>query len=99
MRRSSRTTHNSVTGYMPAELMYGQKPIMPVERTIASWMAIDWSNEMSREELLIARIRKLERRPDDVERATARVKEARIRNKPRFDRTHRLRPRKIEEGY
>ena len=26
------------------------------------------------------------------------MKEARIRNKARFDRTHRLRPRKIEEG-
>ena len=37
-------------------------------------------------------------KPEDVERATARVKEARIRNKARFDRTHRLRPRKIEEG-
>ena len=57
---ADRTTHSSVTGYMPAELMYGQKPIMPVERTIASWMAIDWSNEMSREELLAARIRQLE---------------------------------------
>ena len=25
-----RTTHSLVTGYMPAELMFGQKPIMPV---------------------------------------------------------------------
>ena len=33
-----------------------------------------------------------------MERAAARVKEARIRNKARFDRTHRLWPRKIEEG-
>ena len=71
---------------------------MPVERTIASWIATDWSNEMSTEELLAARIRQLERRPDDVERATARIKEARIRNKARFDRTHRLQLRKIEEG-
>ena len=78
--------------------MYGQKPIMPVERKIASWMAIDWSNEMSREELLAARIQQLERRPDDVEWATTRVKEARIRNKARLDRMHRLRLRKIEEG-
>ena len=38
---ADRTTHSSVTGYMPVELMYGQKPIMPIERTIASWMAID----------------------------------------------------------
>ena len=27
---ADRTTHSSVTGFMPIELMYGQKPIMPV---------------------------------------------------------------------
>ena len=65
---------------------------------IASWTTIDWANEMSREELLTAQIRQLEQRPEDVKLATARVKEARIRNKARFDQTHRLQPRKIEEG-
>ena len=69
---ADRTTHSSVTGYMLAELKYGQEPIRN------SWTAIDWSNEMSREELLAARIRQLKRRPEDVEQATARVKEARI---------------------
>jgi hypothetical protein len=53
---------------------------------------------MSREELLAARIRQLERRPEDVERAAEKLRTARIRNKERFDRTHRLRPKKIEEG-
>ena len=28
---ADRTTHSSVIGYIPAELMFGQKPIMPVE--------------------------------------------------------------------
>ena len=28
---ADRTTHSSVTGFMPAELMYGQKLITPVE--------------------------------------------------------------------
>ena len=51
---------------------------------------------MSREELLAARIRLLE--PEDLERATEKLRVARIRNKGRFDRTHRLRSRKIEEG-
>jgi hypothetical protein len=83
---------------MPAELMYGQKPVMPTERRIASWAALEWENEMSREELLAARIRQLERRPEDVERATEKLRTARIKNKERFDRTHRLRPKKIEEG-
>ena len=53
---------------------------------------------MSREELLAARIRQLERRPEDVEQAAERLRMARIRNKARFDRTHWLRSRKIEEG-
>jgi hypothetical protein len=53
---------------------------------------------MSQEELLAARIRQLERRPEDTERAAERLRTARMRNKERFDRTHRLRPKKIEEG-
>jgi hypothetical protein len=53
---------------------------------------------MSREELLAARIRQFEQRPEDVERATEKLRAARLGNKERFDRTHRLRPKKIEEG-
>jgi hypothetical protein len=45
---------------------------------------------MSREELLAARIRQLERRPEDTERAAERLRTARMRNKELFDRTHRL---------
>ena len=75
---------------MSAELMYGQKPIMPTERTISSWATVDWKDEMSREELLAARIRKLGRRPDDVEQAAEKLRLARLKKKGRFDRTHRL---------
>ena len=53
---------------------------------------------MSREELLVARIRQLERRLEDVERAAEKLRVARLKNKGRFDQTHRLRPKKIEEG-
>ena len=53
---------------------------------------------MSWEELLAARIRQLEQRPEDVEQVTERLRKARLRNKSRFERTHRLRPKKIEEG-
>jgi hypothetical protein len=95
---ADRTTHSSVTGFMPAKLMYGQKLVMPTERTISSWAALEWRNEMSREELLAARIWQLERRAEDTERAAERLQTARVRNKERFDRTHRLRSKKIEEG-
>ena len=66
---ADRTTHSSMTCYMPTELMYGQKPVIPIEKTIASLVAIPWENEMTQEELLAARIRKLERRPEDLEHA------------------------------
>jgi predicted NAD-dependent protein-ADP-ribosyltransferase YbiA (DUF1768 family) len=83
---------------MPTELMYGQKPVTPTERTISSWEVLEWRNEMSREELLAARIWQLERRTEDTEWAAERLRTARVRNKECFDRTHRLRPKKIEEG-
>ena len=34
---ANRTSHSSLTGFMPAKLMYGQKPVMPIEETITSW--------------------------------------------------------------
>ena len=83
---------------MPAELIFGQKPIMPVEQSIISWFALPWQDEISREDLLALRIRQLERNLEDVEVAKARLKNARLKNKKDFDKRHRLRPRKIVEG-
>ena len=81
-------------GFMLAELMYGQKPIMPIEQTISLWAAVDWRDKMSREELLAA----CGRKPEDMERAKAKLHAAKARNKSKFDRTHRIRPKKIKEG-
>ena len=53
---ADRTTHSSVTGYMPAELMTGQAPVMPTETAIATWRVLPWKEEMSQEELLAVRI-------------------------------------------
>ena len=91
------TTHSTVTGYMPAEIIYGQTPIMPIEEAIASWNVLPWEDNMSREDLLALRIRQLERRPEDIEIAVMRLKDARLKNKDRFDKKHRLRPKPIEE--
>ncbi|KAL3679494.1 hypothetical protein R1sor_022450 [Riccia sorocarpa] len=95
---ADRTTHSSVTGYMPAELVQGQKPIMPVEEQIPFWSVLPWADNLTREELLELRIRQLEQRDEDVCKALERLKAARLRNKDRFHRRHRLRPRAIEEG-
>jgi hypothetical protein len=95
---ADRTTHSSVTGYMPVELMTGQKPIMPIEEHVLTWSVLPWKDGLTREELLAIRIRQLEQRSEDVEIALKRLQEARLKNKARFDKRHRLRPRAIEEG-
>ena len=93
---TDRTTHSSVTGYMPAELLFGQKPVMPIEDVVPTWSVLPWVDGLSREELLALRIRQLERRPKDIETAISRLKEARVKNKDRFDRKHRLRSQPIQ---
>ena len=82
---ADRTKHSSVTRYMPTELIYRQKPIMTMERKISSWATVDWRDGISREELLAARIRQLERWSEDLERAAEKFRVARIKNKGRFD--------------
>ena len=57
-----------------------------------------WQEEMSREGLLATRIQQLERRPEDVELGIERLHQARLKNKENFDKKHRLRKTKIEEG-
>jgi hypothetical protein len=95
---ADRTTHSSVTGYMPYELMLGQKPLMPVESIISTWVTLPWEDHLSREELLALRMRQLERRSEDLEDAVHKLREARLKNKEYFDKTYRLRPTPIHEG-
>ena len=66
-----------MTGYMAAELMTRQAPVMPTETAIATWTVLPWKEDMSREELLVVRIRQLEGRPEAIRRQ----QEARFRNK------------------
>ena len=78
--------------------MLGQKPIMPIEQSVASWTSLPCQEEMTREDLLATRIQQLERRLEDVELAIERLRQARLKNKENFDKKHRLRKREIEEG-
>ena len=71
---------------------------MPIEQSVTLWTVLPWQEEMSQEDLLATRIQQLERRPKDIELAIERLCEARLRNEENFDKKHRLRLRKIEEG-
>ena len=74
-----RTTHSSVIGFMPSELILGQKPIMPLEQSILSW-----ANEITREDLLALRIRQLERRDEDVQIVIEKMKQCQLRCREDF---------------
>ena len=57
---ADRTTHSTITGYMPIELMLGQKPFMSVEDYVPTWLVLDWEDGIRRERLLELRIQQLE---------------------------------------
>ncbi|KAL3688565.1 hypothetical protein R1sor_014874 [Riccia sorocarpa] len=95
---ADRTTHSSTTGYMPAELMLGKKPIMPAEEDVPTWATIPWEDGLDRESLLAFRVKQLEGRYEDLMDAQEKLKAARLKNKEGFDKTHRLRPKPIHVG-
>ena len=83
---------------MLIELMLGQKPIMPIEDLVSTWVFLDWKDGISRERLLELRIQQLERLPKDQKIALDKLKEARLSNKDKFDKTHQLRTKGIQIG-
>ncbi|KAL3682085.1 hypothetical protein R1sor_000107 [Riccia sorocarpa] len=95
---ADRSTHCTTTGYMPVELILGQKPILPIEDSVLSWVSLPWEDGVDHETLLAWRIRQLERREEDLADAQEKLKQTRLKNKFRFDKTHRLRPKPIQHG-
>ncbi|KAL3694970.1 hypothetical protein R1sor_008621 [Riccia sorocarpa] len=95
---ADRSTHCTTTGYIPVELILGQKPILPIENSVLSWVSLSWEDGVDRETLLAWSIRQLERREEDLADAQEKLKQARLKNKSRFDKTHRLRPKPIQPG-
>ena len=79
-----------VTRYVPIELMLGQKPIMLVEDLVPTWVFLDWKDGITRERLLELWIQQLEKLLEDQKIALKKLMVARLSNKDRFDRTHRL---------
>ncbi|KAL3694613.1 hypothetical protein R1sor_008264 [Riccia sorocarpa] len=95
---ADKSTHCTTTGYMPVELILGQKPILPIEDSVLSWVSLPWEDGVDHETLLAWMIRQLERREEDLADAQEKLKQARLKNKFRFDKTHRLRPKPIQPG-
>jgi len=68
------------------------------EEDVATWVFLSWEDGISTERLLELRIQQLQRLPEDLAIALDKLKAARLGNKERFDRTHRLTAKTIREG-
>jgi hypothetical protein len=95
---ADRMTCSSVTGYVPSELVSGHLPLMPLEENVCSWRTVNWEDQVSHEELLVRRMEHFQSTPEKIAISMEKMKQAREKNKVRFDKTHRLRPIPIKEG-
>lgn len=86
-------TYKRTTGFSPYELLYGAEPVLPVDVEMTTWLCSEWKRQMTTDELLEARIRQLERRDDDMDKARERQRSAREKSSTYMDekRAHRLR--------
>lgn len=84
---------------MHFELMYGQKPVMPIEEIVFAQRMLPWKGDFNKKiQLLGLHIQQLERWPKDIEIKIENLKEERKKNKEIFDKTHQLWHKAIEES-
>ncbi|KAI5895740.1 uncharacterized protein SCHCODRAFT_02451504, partial [Schizophyllum commune H4-8] len=97
---ADRITVSRVTGFSPYQLLHGCDPVLSLDLAEATFLVQDFRAGMTTSELLAARMRQLERRPEDLARAAAALRKARFRSKTQFERrfTKRLRREDYREG-
>jgi hypothetical protein len=88
------------TGFSPYYLLHGVEPILPFDLTEATYLVEGFTKGMETEDLLAARIRQLELREDDLQRAVEAITRQRMSSKEQFERrfAHQLSKKEYEEG-
>ncbi|EKM48043.1 uncharacterized protein PHACADRAFT_109473 [Phanerochaete carnosa HHB-10118-sp] len=79
------------TGFSPFYLLHGIYPVLPFDLAEASFMVDGFKSGMSSEELLTLRIRQLEKKPEDLAKASEVLQKHRFRSKDQFEQRYRTR--------
>jgi hypothetical protein len=85
---ADRATTRKSTGFSPFYMAHGIEPILPFDITLATFLVPDLTKPLSTADLIAARTRQLEQRPEDLERIHDRIIKSRFASVRQFERQH-----------
>ena len=88
---ADRVTVSKVTGFSAYYLLHGIHPVLPFDLADATFLVDGFTSGLSSTDLLVLRIRQLERRKEDIATAAKTLKNARFRSKKEFEWKYRKR--------
>jgi hypothetical protein len=91
---ADRITVSRVTGFSAYYLLHGVHPVLPFDLADATFLVDGFTSGLSSTDLLVLRMRQLERRKDDLEKAAQALKKARFKSKEEFEWKFRKRMRR-----
>jgi len=91
---ADRVSVSKVMGYSAYYLLHGVHPVLPFDLADATFLVDGFTSGMSSTELLVLRMRQLERRKEDLANAAKTLKNARFKSKEEFEWKYRKRMRR-----
>ena len=89
---ADKVTTCQVTRFSPFYLLHGIDPVLPLDLLEATYLVSGFSPNMSSSNLLVLRIKQLQKLPDDIDKAAETLHQSRLKSKAAFERRfkHRL---------
>ena len=91
---ADRITVSRVTGFSAYYLLHGVHPVLPFDLADATFLIDGFTSGLSSTDLLVLRMRQLERRKEDLEKAAQALQKARFKSKEEFEWKFRKRMRR-----